>query len=179
MWGVTNKVPLCDIVLGTLAIALMGCSSEQAMEDGNSLIQEVTLHEMLKQCAAFLQKHYQDTAFIIRTSIVIPEGEHVLITADVLASITNSMARLMAKGYLAKSPDCPSHSVVRLLRKTCRRAYGDVHSETEQFLHDIDRILQARETDPPPDRSTIQPQQFLVPLKHRYDPTPYYHYRAI
>lgn len=164
------KIPLCDIVLGTLAIALMGCSSERALEAGASSADDDELSEMLQQCALFLDAHYKDISFITRITAFIPDGRHILITAQSLASIANSIARLTSNGRLGKSPDCASHEVAGLLRTICDRAHGDELADTERFLDILSQIVEEQKPEASswnrsPVHSPTIPDQFFIPIE--------------
>lgn len=170
-WGIripkreAYKIPLCDIVLGTLAIALMGISAPQSTDSDGLIVEDTVLQEMLKQCATFLDEHFKNISFITRITTFVPEGRHILITAQALASIANSISRLASEGRLAMSPDCPSHEVVRLLREICDRAHGDEHYDTERFLDVFCRVVEARKTNPTPDELFSLPDQFFVSIE--------------
>lgn len=131
-------MPLCDVVLGSVATTLLGCTSDSVLEAG-MLIQHDELTELLEGCAGFLTEYAEDISIVTSVIAHVPPDRHIIVTVHALASIANSVARLAVQGLVAKASDCPSHEVVNSLRSICADAYGDELRDTERFLDVFDK----------------------------------------
>ena len=160
-------MPLCDVVLGSVATTLLSCTSDNMLDAGIP-IEHDELMVLLRGCASFLTDYAEDISIV--TSIIshVPPDCHIIVTVHALASIANSVARLAVQGVVAKASDCPSYEVVNSLRGICTDAYGDELRDTERFLDVFDkRAALDSVSSSSLDGLPAAPEQFLLPTRPR------------
>ena len=159
-----GHIPSHNVVLGSLATTLIGCACDNALEAGILRINHAVLSRMLELFAEFLDSKRQVERIWSSACVALffPTNMHILITAEALASVANSITRLAFKGHLAQSKECPSYAVMRCLKKICAHAYGYELHDTERYVN-IFFKYEGEKTGVQPPSPTPVPVQFLHP----------------